>query len=50
VELAFIVPVRDSKAKYFSIGLTLEINKSSGNSRYGAAKSPGPWDTKTTFA
>jgi hypothetical protein len=34
---------RGLKAKYFSIGFTLEINKSSGNSnyRYGAAKSTG---------
>jgi hypothetical protein len=40
VELAFS-PVRGSRAKYFSIGFILEINKSSGNSKYGAAKSPG---------
>jgi hypothetical protein len=36
-----LVSVRGSKAKYFSIGFTLEINKSSGNSKYGAANSPG---------
>jgi hypothetical protein len=36
-----LVPVRGPKAKYFSLGFTLVINKSSGNSKYGAAKSPG---------
>jgi hypothetical protein len=36
-----LVPVRGLTAKYFSIGSTLEINKNSENSKYGAAKSPG---------
>jgi hypothetical protein len=52
-----LVLVRGSKAKYFSIGFTLKINKSYRNSTYGAAKSPGlgqfnrqKFSAKTAFA
>jgi hypothetical protein len=36
-----LLPLRGSKARYFSIGFTKEINESSEYSKSGAAKSPG---------